>query len=121
MNTNDRVRITLKERGANLINTKRVNVRVPGGWAYPGQEIEEQLWVLMAEFGPHICMGLEPVFDTEIVVRVALPADVAGSLSTDHLLHRLWTKAVGTEGYNKAEWKELERRLAEAKATGGEG
>ena len=25
----------------------------------------------------------------------------------DELLHRLWSKAVGTEGYNKQEWKEL--------------
>ncbi len=27
----------------------------------------------------------------------------------DRILHRLWTKAVGTEGYDKAEWVELER------------
>lgn len=33
------------------------------------------------------------------------------SLSTDHLFHRLWTKAVGTTGYVKAEWMELDRRL----------
>jgi NTP pyrophosphatase (non-canonical NTP hydrolase) len=31
---------------------------------------------------------------------------------TEHqLLHTLWTKAVGTERYDKAEWKELERVL----------
>ena len=30
---------------------------------------------------------------------------------TDNLLHRLWTKAVGTENYNKSEWKELEYRI----------
>lgn len=24
-----------------------------------------------------------------------------------HLLHTLWTKAVGTENYNKNEWKQL--------------
>lgn len=28
-----------------------------------------------------------------------------------HLLHRLWTKAVGTPGYDKREWKELEKLL----------
>jgi len=26
----------------------------------------------------------------------------------DEVLHRVWTKAVGTEGYDKAEWRELE-------------
>ena len=30
---------------------------------------------------------------------------------TDNLLHRLWTKAVGTKDYDKSEWKELERRI----------
>lgn len=33
-------------------------------------------------------------------------------LTPDNLLHRLWTKAVGTPEYDKAEWMELERRLA---------
>lgn len=28
------------------------------------------------------------------------------------LLHVLWTKAVGTHGYKKREWQELERILA---------
>lgn len=33
-------------------------------------------------------------------------------LVTDHeLLHKLWTKAVGTADYNKQEWKELEARF----------
>lgn len=31
------------------------------------------------------------------------------------LLHRLWTKAVGTEGYNKGEWERLEAMLPLAK------
>lgn len=31
---------------------------------------------------------------------------------TNHLLlHVLWTKAVGTPGYDKNEWKELEQRF----------
>lgn len=34
----------------------------------------------------------------------------------DSPLHTLWTKAVGTEGYNKAEWKALERKLVRALA-----
>lgn len=29
----------------------------------------------------------------------------------DGLFHVLWTKAVGTEGYDKTEWLELERKL----------
>jgi len=32
-------------------------------------------------------------------------------LSTHYLMHKLWTKAVGTEDYDKAEWKELEKRI----------
>ena len=30
-----------------------------------------------------------------------------------HLLHRLWTKAVGTPGYDKREWLQLERVVLE--------
>lgn len=33
-------------------------------------------------------------------------------LTPDNLFHLLWTKAVGTTDYIKAEWLELERRLA---------
>lgn len=29
------------------------------------------------------------------------------------LLHRLWTKAVGTDGYIKQEWKDLEAFIAQ--------
>lgn len=27
------------------------------------------------------------------------------------LFHKLWTKAVGTEDYNKPEWMELEKKI----------
>lgn len=30
-------------------------------------------------------------------------------LNPDELLHKLWTKAVDTQGYRKEEWLELER------------
>ncbi len=30
-----------------------------------------------------------------------------------NLFHKLWTKAVGQEGYVKAEWKELERHIGQ--------
>lgn len=30
-----------------------------------------------------------------------------------HIFHKLWTKAVGTEDYVKAEWKELNQVLDE--------
>ena len=30
---------------------------------------------------------------------------------TKDLLHRPWTKAVGTQDYEKEEWVELERRI----------
>lgn len=32
-------------------------------------------------------------------------------LSAFHLFHRLWTKAVGTSTYNKAQWMKLESIL----------
>jgi hypothetical protein len=36
------------------------------------------------------------------------------------LLHRLWTKAVGTAGYDKREWKQLEALLLPECAVDGE-
>ena len=36
---------------------------------------------------------------------------VTNKTIADGLLHRLWTKAVGTEGYDKEEWKALEREI----------
>jgi hypothetical protein len=35
----------------------------------------------------------------------------AVAMTVDNLLHRLWTKAVGTEGYDKAEWTRLSNAL----------
>jgi len=35
------------------------------------------------------------------------------TLTLDNMLHRLWTKAVGQPGYNKAEWRFLEKALRE--------
>jgi hypothetical protein len=35
-------------------------------------------------------------------------------MTTHKLLHTLWSKAVGTQDYEKLEWGELERRLREA-------
>jgi len=32
-------------------------------------------------------------------------------LAVDSLLHKLWTKAVGTKDYNKTEWLELEKGI----------
>ncbi len=39
------------------------------------------------------------------------------NLPPDRLLHRLWTKAVGTPDYDKAEWLALERALLGRTAT----
>lgn len=47
----------------------------------------------------------------------ASPAQVAPQMRGRHnLLHRLWTKAVGTPDYDKSEWTELERMLVNAPA-----
>ena len=32
-------------------------------------------------------------------------------MSAFNLCHRLWTKSVGKEGYNKAEWRAMERMV----------
>lgn len=41
-----------------------------------------------------------------------LEAEEVCLLPTRALLHRLWTRAVGQDGYDKREWAELERRVA---------
>lgn len=42
---------------------------------------------------------------------VALSPHQAGR--SHRILHALWTKAVGTPGYDKAEWQELEAAIVE--------
>ena len=37
--------------------------------------------------------------------------EMVEELSNSELFHHLWTKAVGTEGYDKREWRELDDRL----------
>jgi len=36
---------------------------------------------------------------------------LGGTMNNHQLLHTLWTKAVGTPGYDKEQWQELEAKL----------
>lgn len=42
-------------------------------------------------------------------------------MSTEALLDRLWTKAVGQPAYDRDEWRELERRVRTEHGRSGDG
>lgn len=72
--------------------------------------------------------GLNPKSATELVgtviaavIHEGVDTDDLGPVkykgtkkAADLMLQKLWTRAVGTEGYNKDEWKKLERFIQEA-------
>lgn len=47
----------------------------------------------------------------EVPVSQKLTDAQIENLPADNLFHRLWTKAVGTELYDKREWQQLERYI----------
>lgn len=67
ININDRVRVKLTEHGRDLVSKhdglafERFKVDADG-------RIETQLWCLMQAFGPHLYMGGQIPFETEIEV-----------------------------------------------------
>lgn len=58
---------------------------------------------------PLISIGLETEEDSNMP-ETETPERVQ-NMANHRLLHVLWTKAVGTPGYKKDEWRELESRL----------
>jgi hypothetical protein len=76
---------------------------------------EDQLPAVPA---PNHCPGCDEYgasHTTPSIEHPAVPAQEAPQMQKRHnLLHRLWTKAVGTRNYDKSEWTELERILVNA-------
>jgi hypothetical protein len=77
-NINDKVRVKLRESGRRILRRRHAelmqNLPAGSGWEYSDPKEDEdgwsewQLWNLMQEFGPHIAMGFDPPFDTEIEI-----------------------------------------------------
>jgi hypothetical protein len=61
--------------------------------------------------GPYDDAPSEPV-EEWLLKRQNWTRKMRAELPTDSLFHSLWTKAVGTPGYNKGQWKALEGILA---------
>jgi hypothetical protein len=47
----------------------------------------------------------------DLPVAQRLTDQQVADYNTNYLFHRLWTKAVATDSYDKREWRELEKRL----------
>lgn len=71
---NDTVLIRLNKRGVEILRQSHEELRrhVPTVGAWKAPEVDEygysrfQLWQVMREFGPHLCLGCEVPFSTEI-------------------------------------------------------
>ncbi|MGA9774017.1 MAG: hypothetical protein WBV94_33610 [Blastocatellia bacterium] len=67
-------------------------------------------------FGPKICEVCGIVY-TEISQLIQCPHDYREVIDDHHerrikyLFHKLWSRDVGTPGYNKTDWKELQLLL----------
>ena len=58
LNLNSIVHVTLSERGAKIASERMYTERVYA----EGDELREQLWCLMAEFGEALTLGSDPPF-----------------------------------------------------------
>ena len=47
----------------------------------------------------------------DLPVAQRLTDQQVADYTTNYLFHRLWTKSVATDSYDKREWRELEKRL----------
>lgn len=81
-NVNNKVRVKLTEMGRAIHRSQHDDLiaQVPGltmRYTPPKEDAEGwsewQMWHLMETFGPHICMGCEPPFETEI--DIVLPKE----------------------------------------------
>lgn len=64
LNLNDMVTVTPTARGVALLRAAREHIREP---LVAGQPYREQLWVLMAAWGPHIYNGAENVIEGNVI------------------------------------------------------
>jgi hypothetical protein len=53
----------------------------------------------------------ETVVHPQVPCSLGLTEQQLSAYNTLHLFHRLWTKAAGTQNYDKKEWQEFEKRL----------
>jgi hypothetical protein len=60
INLNDRVTVTLKEKGVDLY------ARYCGKKLVAGEKVELQLWCAFEVFGPHIHIGFDQPIETDI-------------------------------------------------------
>lgn len=58
-----------------------------------------------------ICMSFRSVEMLSLIIAMRSPNAGSANEEAHRLLHKLWTKAVGTPGYEKSEWRELERHV----------
>lgn len=76
INLNDEVMVRLKPRGLEILRSNHYALLGPLGERHPfkAPEVDEdgwsrfQLWTLMQEFGPHISIGMDVPFETEIKI-----------------------------------------------------
>lgn len=75
MNVNDYIKLKLNQKGLNILRDRHDELRraVPKydrNWTPPNTDANGysrfQLWEAMQIFGPHITMGMEPPFSTEV-------------------------------------------------------
>lgn len=88
LNMNEAVLIKIKQRGHEIMRERHEALRreFPTVGPYRPPDVDAngytrmQLWCVMQEFGPHITMGFEPPFETEILIPVtALATPPAGA------------------------------------------
>lgn len=74
----------------------------------PDDEILQNFLSIDQYFGERL---QETATQPLVPCSVGLTEQQLSAYNTLCLFHRLWTKAVGTENYDKKEWQELEKRL----------
>lgn len=75
-NVNHNVRVKLNQRGLDILKAEHDDLRESfpklGPWKPPTVDSEGystfQLWALMQTFGPHVGLGMQVPFDTEILI-----------------------------------------------------
>ncbi len=70
-NVNDYVTVTLNEGGCRVYKEywEESDITPPRNFQ-PGDKLKDQLWHVMAIFGPHITLTVDPPFSTEIEIHV---------------------------------------------------
>jgi hypothetical protein len=72
-NLNEHVKVKLNQRGLDILKANHEELfRGKRAWTPPDTDKDgyyrTQLWCLMQDFGPHIHLGGNPPFETEIIL-----------------------------------------------------